>query len=778
MNTNEINIENLKKQRENIFFSSHTILFILNIDLQDIVTQVYYSEKSFNEITFVGKNLIEQFPTENHQLIKQLHQSVKEHAKQEYFESIFKNNIGEIRLVNVRLLPKIMNQLVTGLTVIINDITESKNNILSYDEYEEAMLKNEAEFKKAFDEMLVGIVIHDSNTQIVYSNNQASKILGLSTEQMLGKVAIDKEWMFVYENLEPVLVIDYPVNKVLQLKSSISNYNIGIKHNDNEPITWVNVNATPFFNTSNNTIEKVIVNFVDITEQKNAENSLIRSQSNLSNIINNIGDPVFVKDKNSLLLIVNDAFCKLFGIAREDIIGKSLAADVTEEEKIKFLQIDKEVLLTGIENITEEFLTVRGGETLTISTRKTRYIDNEGNKFVIGVIRDITEVKKAQIALIESQRLGAIGEMTSSIAHDFNNSLQAIYGNIELAITEINLSETTKYYLNTIKKMVNDTAFRVQLLQRFGGNKIIKNKVSEININKLIEEVILQSRPLWKEDIEKKGLSISMETNFTSLSELSGNDADLRTAFFNIIKNSVEAMPKGGNISIQTLEKEGKIFISISDNGVGMNDQVKARIFQPFYTTKGYELGRGLGMSGVYSIIKEHDGEIYVKNTSPGAGTTIEISLPIKNENENNQSHLNENETIEESAQEIKKQLNILWVDDNDAIRTNASLMLEMMGYQTHTASCGKQAIQLMHDNNYDVVFTDIGMPEMNGWQLADYISQQFNQRVIVIIVSGWGAEINEEQSKNHNVYTAISKPFDMNQIEHILNSIGTEFNS
>lgn len=774
MNNSEFTIEELKKQRENIFFSSHTILFILNIDLLDLVTQVNYVENSFTDMQLIGKNLIDQFPPEHHQLIRQLHQSVKENVKQEYYECTFTDNHGEIRLVNVRLLPITKNQLVTGLTVIINDITESKNAIQSYDKHEEAILKSEAEFKIAFDELLIGVVIHDSTTQIIYSNNQASKLLGLSSEQMLGKVAIDKEWMFVYENLEPVLVSDYPVNKVLQLKSSFSNYNIGIKHKDNEPITWVNVNATPFFNANNNTIEKVIVNFIDITEQKNAEDSLIRSESNLSNIINNIGDPVFVKDENSLLIIVNDAFCKLFGLSRKDIIGKTLAEDVSEEERANFLQIDKEVILTGIENITEEFLTVRGGEKLTISTRKTRYIDVEGNKFIIGVIRDITEVKKAQIALIESQRLGAIGEMTSSIAHDFNNSLQAIYGNIELAMAEKDLSETTTYFLNTIKKMVNDTAFRVQLLQRFGGNKTIKNKVSKINVNKLIEEVILQSRPIWKEEVEKKGLSITMTTQFDSLSEVNGNDADLRTAFFNIIKNSVEAMPKGGNISIQTTDIADKIFISIADNGVGMSDQIKARIFQPFYSTKGYELGRGLGMSGVYSILKEHDGEVYVKNTSQGVGTTIEIVLPIYIDVVVDQHQQVDNETKDHSTQEIKKQLNILWVDDNDAIRTNASLMLDMMGYQSHTATSGKQAIQLMQENKYDVVFTDIGMPEMNGWQLAEYISEQFNQRVTVVIVSGWGAEINEAQIKKHNVLTVISKPFDMNQIESLLNSIAT----
>jgi len=772
MKTAMINIENLKKQRENIFFSSHTILFILNIDLDDIVKQVNYIEKNFTDIEFIGKNLISLFPVENHQQIKQIHERVKKDIKQAFYESNFVDNHGQIRLVNVRILPIIEEQLLTGLTILINDITESKNAIISYDQYEENFIKNESEFRLAFNELLIGVVIHDRNTQIVYSNNQASKILRLSSEQMLGKIAIDKEWMFVYENMEPVLVDDYPVNKVLQSKSSISNYTLGIKHAKNEPITWVNANATPFFDIKDNSIEKIIVNFVDITEQKHAEDSLRRSESNLSNIINNIGDPVFVKDKNNVLLIVNDAFCKLFGLSREDIIGKSLAEDVSEEERINFLRIDKEVLLTGVENITEEFLTVRKGETLTISTRKTRYIDNEGNKFIIGVMRDITEAKKAHIALIESQRLGAIGEMTSSIAHDFNNSLQAIYGNIELAMAENDISETSKYYLDTIKKMVNDTAFRVQLLQRFGGNKIIKNKVSKINLNNLIEEVILQSRPIWKEEIEKKGLSITITTQFTSLSEISGNDADLRSAFFNIIKNSVEAMPKGGNITIQTTEKEDKIFISISDNGIGMNDQIKARIFQPFYTTKGYEQGRGLGMSGVYSIVKEHDGEIYVKHTIQGVGSTIEMVLPINNENEDHQLHLSENETKEHPKPEIKKQLNILWVDDNEAIRTNASLMLDMMGHQTHTASSGKQAIQLMQSNQYDVVFSDIGMPEMNGWQLAEYISEQFNQSITVIIVSGWGAEINEEQSKKHNVLSVISKPFDMNQIESILNSI------
>jgi PAS domain S-box-containing protein len=147
----------------------------------------------------------------------------------------------------------------------------------------------------------------------------------------------------------------------------------------------------------------------DVSEIKKAEQLLIQKEKYLDSIINNIGDPVFVKDEQSKLLLVNDSFCKLFDLSRKDIIGKTLAEDVLPAEMDTFLSIDKQVLDTGIENINEEFLTVRGGETAIISTRKTRFVDDNGNKFLIGTIRDITERKKAESALAVSEdRLRAI----------------------------------------------------------------------------------------------------------------------------------------------------------------------------------------------------------------------------------------------------------------------------------------------------------------------------------------------------------------------------------
>ncbi len=143
----------------------------------------------------------------------------------------------------------------------------------------------------------------------------------------------------------------------------------------------------------------ITIYFLDISEQEKTEELLSESKNDLNAIINNIGDPLFVKDDQSCLILVNDAFCKMFDTNREFVIGKTLAEDVTEQERETFLKVDKAVLKTGIENISEETLTVKNSNTRTISTRKTRYVDTNGSKFIIGTIRDITNRKKSEVEL-------------------------------------------------------------------------------------------------------------------------------------------------------------------------------------------------------------------------------------------------------------------------------------------------------------------------------------------------------------------------------------------
>jgi PAS domain S-box-containing protein len=617
-------------------------LFIITTDLEGIITDINNTGGGFTKEDIIGKSALNFVKVEHQSFVHKTLQKVKQDGIQVNYES---SSLGLDKISRnfiTHVVPIIQNELITGLTLITKDITEDKLVLDYLQASQKEIQKNENEFHSTIENLLVGVIVHGSDTQILFSNREASNIIGLSPAQMLGKDVIDPEWMFVYEDSTPMKLEDYPVNKVIKTQKPLTNFVCGIIRKERDFITWVNVNAMPFFNSDDGTLEKVVNNFIDITDHK-----------------------------------------------------------------------------------------------------------------------------RSVQALIENQRLGAIGEMASSIAHDFNNSLQAIYGNIELSLLEENIGEQTLNYLKIIKKVVTDVAHRVQLLQRFGGKNQAKSNYTKVSVNSLIDEVLLQTRPIWKDELERKGSSIQLKKKqYANLPNIFCNESDMRTVFYNIIKNSIESMPHGGEILIESKEKYKKIYISITDTGIGMDEETRARIFQPFFTTKGFELGRGLGMSGAYGIVKEHGFDIFVKNTEFGKGTTLEISIPLTQEDD-----LKENETISIKEKETKEFLKVLWVEDDAIIRLNAGLMLKKGGHTIDTASSGKKALEFLKKHTYDVVITDIGMPEMSGWQLADIIKEKYRKTPIVV-VSGWGLEIDEVQMQKHGVIAVISKPFHFDQVKKVLETI------
>jgi CheY-like chemotaxis protein len=193
-----------------------------------------------------------------------------------------------------------------------------------------------------------------------------------------------------------------------------------------------------------------------------------------------------------------------------------------------------------------------------------------------------------------------------------------------------------------------------------------------------------------------------------------------------------------------------------------MDEETRSRIFQPFFSTKGFESGRGMGMSGAYSIIKEHNGEIYVKETLPDKGTTIEISLPISLEDE---------KKVEPQKIPISKDITkILWVDDDPLIRNLASEILESLGIEGDLTDSGLKALKLLEGKQYDLVITDIGMPGMSGWELCDIINEKHNSKMKIAVVSGWGAEVDEETMEQHGVSYVVEKPFKIKQLQERIN--------
>lgn len=273
-----------------------------------------------------------------------------------------------------------------GLTIYFTDITERKKA-----EENNQMLLSLIETSDDF----IGLATLEGNP--IYLNTLGRKMVGLGTEEVLPNNIKD----FFPENYHDAIINEHMPNI---FNKNRWNGEVHLKNFKTGDIIPIEMSGFLIKDSTKNTPLALGIVATNITERKKAEELIIKNEKYLDNIINNIGDPIFVKDEQSRLLLVNDAFCDIFNLSKESIIGKTLAEEVPLEEQEVFLKVDREVISTGVENVNEETLTIRGGETRYILTKKTRFIDESGNKFLIGIIRDITERVKIEKRLKESEK--------------------------------------------------------------------------------------------------------------------------------------------------------------------------------------------------------------------------------------------------------------------------------------------------------------------------------------------------------------------------------------
>ena len=363
------------------------------------------------------------------------------------------------------------------------------------------------------------------------------------------------------------------------------------------------------------------------------------------------------------------------------------------------------------------------------------------------------EEKEMQEKFAESEKLRALGLMTSGIAHDFNNMLAIISGNIDLIELEEDKEKILKK-VQIIKKTAKGSAKTIKRLQKYVKTKDDMLLPRTINLNDLVKEAIEMSIPIWKDGPQEKGLNVEIVDKLTEDEVIiHGDDADLREAVINMIFNSVDAMPQGGKIHIATYTKDESIYLELSDSGIGMDEEAKSRIFDPFFTTKGVG-NSGLGMSILYGTIKKHNGSIDIK-TTPGKGTMFTIALPKGKEK-------TEKSGVESSHAISTEKVNILIIDDEPQLGAVISEMLSLQGHQTSVFDSGKGGIEAFKKGGYEVLITDLGMPDVSGWEVID-TARQIAPGVISGIITGW--DISEAEAKRKGADFLINKPFDSNQI-------------
>jgi PAS domain S-box-containing protein len=373
------------------------------------------------------------------------------------------------------------------------------------------------------------------------------------------------------------------------------------------------------------------------------------------------------------------------------------------------------------------------------------------------------EEEQRQIAekFQQSEKLRALGEMAGGVAHDFNNVLSAILGRAQL-LKRNNISSETLQGLEVIEKAAMDGAATIKRIQDFTRLRTDR-KFTPININDTVRDSINYTRTRWKDDAEAAGIRFEIITNFEQEPLVKANASEMREVFTNLILNSIEAMPDGGKIEIHTIIEKNTVVITITDNGCGMDQQTVKRIFDPFYTTKGVR-GTGLGLSVTWGIIHRHNGKIEL-TSEVGIGTTITITLPIYTEVET------EAESVAQTPTNIavKQPIRILVVDDEEDPRQLLNDIIKLSNHDVLMASTGKEALQIVEKNeDVKIIFSDLGMPEMSGWELSREIRAK-RPDAIIVVITGWGTQLDTERLENAGIDRVIAKPFQVDQIDQLV---------
>ncbi|HNY27587.1 MAG TPA: diguanylate cyclase [Candidatus Sumerlaeota bacterium] len=368
--------------------------------------------------------------------------------------------------------------------------------------------------------------------------------------------------------------------------------------------------------------------------------------------------------------------------------------------------------------------------------------------------RDLT---MARTRLVKAERLTALGEMATGVAHDFNNILSAILGRTQLIRQRIDQPDILKS-LSVIEQAAMDGATTIRRIQEFARSTTDQADYQGLDMAVIVHDCIQMTRTRWKDEAELQGISYRFRTDFPGPLPVTGNPAELREVITNLLMNALDAMARGGEMWFRGLILDNEVILEVQDSGEGMEEAVLKRIFDPFFSTKEGE-GTGLGLSVSYGIVSRHGGRIEC-SSKKGEGTVFRITLPLREEplpEEKTEAWLHESQT-HAGETNLARSIRVLVVDDEAPIR---EIFHEVLTSETHTvlvAESGEEALQILSREPIDLVFTDLSMPGMSGWEVSMRIHQMYPDLPIVL-TSGWGADFNLERLRAHGVSYVLAKP-------------------
>ena len=505
----------------------------------------------------------------------------------------------------------------------------------------------------------------------------------------------------------------------------------------------------------------------DVSERIKAERNIKEAKEFLEDIIKTSVDGILATDAAGFITMVNNAMVTMLGYSTDEFVGKrpkDFFPNTNEyEEKNKALLTT--LMECGVVTNFKSILIRKDGNPVHIELNIALQKDHQGTiTGSVTSIRDITERKEMELKLFQAEKLKSLGELAGGVAHDFNNILAVILGRAQLIQMIIEpppgMKEKRKSVceakkgLEIIEQAARDGAETVRRIQEFARNREDDKYLTSVDINEVIEHALEFTRVRWKDEGELKGIQFDIQKELSPLPPVRGSASELREVFTNLINNALDAMPQGGHLRITTFQEDSLITIKVEDDGAGIPQVIRNRIYDPFFTTKGPQ-SSGLGLSVSYGIITRHQGTLTVESIE-GNGTTFIVTLPLSEDTMTPKKG--------KPFPENQRKARILVIDDEEAVRNLLAEILLKGGHEVVAASSGKQGVEIFEKVEFDLVFTDLGMPEMSGWQVSEKV-RSINGRVAVVLLTGWDITPTASELKDKGVDLVMRKPFEVNQV-------------
>jgi len=512
----------------------------------------------------------------------------------------------------------------------------------------------------------------------------------------------------------------------------------------------------------------------DITDRIFTERQLDQEQELFQTLFHAIPDPIYFKNANHEFVRVNYAKARKHNTTPDEMIGKTDFDYYPEDLAREAHNTDQYVLQNGTPVIGKEEQVLENDGTIrwNLVTKLPRRNSRGEIIGTMGISRDITELKQTEQQLVEAQRMEALGELASGIAHDFNNVLAMISGALQLMWPELKASDLKKY-AEMIESGVTQGSSITERLLAFSRPREPELKPLSVreflgDIREFASHTLPQNISIVIDDMDQR-------------SSILAEKSQLQQVLMTLCINAADAMPEGGTIRLgvsDPTEAEvrenhpqadcGYLCITVSDTGIGMDEETQEKIFKPFFSTKDHDDGTGLGLTVARKIIRNHNGWIEMES-EPGAGTTFTIGLPetapdTRSETVEQASHLPEGEGE-----------HLLLVEDEEVIRNILAEILTNNGYRVTAKQDGFSALRSLRENpkRFSLVVTDLGLPDMDGEVLADSIRQDAPDLPIVVI-TGYVSPERFQRLEEQGLDELVRKP---NDLEEVLEAVARLLN-